>query len=422
MVTKPGEPALPLAVINVTPNDSRLVLRGIGYRGGTFVDSGPVVPFTGAATTESRGVHVPFLSPVFYPSTMWTPNYFGALAGNGGTQLLVTPAQYRAASVADGTSTQRKHDKINLRLFYSGNLSQAALSDAPSIVAVDAQLDAAGVEFTAQVVGDPLASIYQVWVTYTGGVSNAWESLDLAQCTKSVLTNSLPAACGTTEDSRLWKGRLSSPPANMKYFVQAANGVGLVSRNDNFGAYFGIASVTPTATTLALVSPPSSATVGDSPSVTAKLTYAGGVGMAGKLISVGVGGAARLGITGSDGSVSDQDAGGGQSRQLPDHRGIRRRRGLPAVVRVVALDHQQGRGDADGAAGERDDGRHQHFRGSRRYGCRTAAGTGGVHRDRWGWHDDHRLRDHRLSRQRDVPATVGAAPGQLQGDPGVVRR
>ena len=131
VVTKPGEPALPLAVVNVTPNDPRLVLRGIGYRGGTYVDSGPLVPFTGAATTESRGVHVPFLSPVFYPSTMWTPNYFGALAGNGGTQLLVTPVQHRAANVVDGTSTQRKHTGMNLRLFYSGNLSQAALSDAP---------------------------------------------------------------------------------------------------------------------------------------------------------------------------------------------------------------------------------------------------------------------------------------------------
>ena len=182
VVTKPGEPALPLAVINVTPNDPRLVLRGIGYLGGTFVDSGPVVPFTGAATTESRGVHVAFLSPIFYPSTMWTPNYFGALAGNGGTQLLVTPVQYRAANVVDGTSTQRRHSGMNLRLFYSGNLSQAALSDAPSIVAIDAQRDAAGVAFAAQVVGDPAASIYQVWVTFTGDGTNAWTSLDLSQC------------------------------------------------------------------------------------------------------------------------------------------------------------------------------------------------------------------------------------------------
>ena len=299
VVTKPGEPALPLAVVNVTPTDPSFVLRGIGYRGGSYVDSGPLVPFTGAATTESRGVHVPFLSPVFYPSTMWTPNYFGALAGNGGTQLLVSPVQYRAASVADGTSTQRRHTGMNLRLFYSGNLSQAALSDAPSIVAVDAQQDATGVTFSAQVVGDPAAAIYQVWVTYTGDGGNAWTSLDLSQC-----VSPLPAVCGASEDSRLWKGRLASPPANLKYFVQAANGVGLVSRNDNVGAYFGIASLTPAATTLALVAPPASAIVGDSPTVTARLTYAGGVGLAGKIVAVGAGGASRLGTTGSDGSVT----------------------------------------------------------------------------------------------------------------------
>jgi hypothetical protein len=113
---------------------------------------------------------------------LWTPNYFGALAGNGGTQLLVSPVQYRAASVTDGTSTQRRHTGMNLRLFYSGNLSQAALSDAPSIVAVDAQQDSTGVTFTAQVVGDPAAAIYQVWVTYTGDGVGTWTSLDLSQC------------------------------------------------------------------------------------------------------------------------------------------------------------------------------------------------------------------------------------------------
>ena len=138
-----------------------------------------------------------------------------------------------------------------------------------------------------------------MWVTYTGDGTNAWTSLDLSQCVAP-----LPAACGASEDSRLWKGRLSSPPANIKYFVQAVNGVGLVARNDNFGAYFGIASLTPTATTLALVAPPSSAIVGDSPTVTARLTYAGGAALAGKMVAVGAGGAARLGTTGSDGSVT----------------------------------------------------------------------------------------------------------------------
>ena len=304
MVTKPGEPALPLAVIDVTPNDSGLVLRGIGYRGGAYADSGPLNAFTGAPATESRGAHVAFLSPVFYPTTMWTPNYFGALSGSGGTQLLVTPAQYRAASVVDGTSTQRTHTAINLRLFYSGNVSKAALSDAPSIVAVDAQRDISDVIVAAQVVGDPAAAIYQVWVTYTGDGANAWTSLDLDQCVRSGTANLLPTVCGTTDDSRVWKGRITGAPASPKLFVQAVNGVGLVARNDNLGAFFGISSVTPTATTMALVAPPSSATVGDSPTVTAKLTYGGGVGVSGKVVAVGVGGATRLGTTGSDGSVT----------------------------------------------------------------------------------------------------------------------
>ena len=77
--------------------------------------------------------------PLFPPAFLWSPNYFGALAGSGGTELLVTPAQHRAANLTDGTSTQRKFTGFGLRLYYSGNLSQAALSEAPSIVGVDAQ-------------------------------------------------------------------------------------------------------------------------------------------------------------------------------------------------------------------------------------------------------------------------------------------
>ena len=90
VVTNPAEPALPLDVVNVTPTDSSVVLRGVGFRGGTFADS-TVVPLTGAPTTELRGVHAPFVSPVFFPMRLATVNYFGALGGSGGTNLLVTP-------------------------------------------------------------------------------------------------------------------------------------------------------------------------------------------------------------------------------------------------------------------------------------------------------------------------------------------
>ena len=242
-------------------------------------------------------MHVSFLSPVFYPNTLWTPNYFGALAGNGGTQLLVSPVQYRAASVADGTSTQRRHTGMNLRLFYSANLSQAALSDPPSIIAVDAQPDATGVTFSAQVIGDPAAAIYQVWIIYTG----RRQHLDLARL-ESVRRPAAGQFCAS-EDSRLWKGRLASPPANLKYFVQAVNGVGLVAFEDNGGGYFGLTAATPAATTNALVIPAVTAAIGDSVDFTTKLTIAG-VPVAGRTVTVSVGGVSQLGITGADGSVT----------------------------------------------------------------------------------------------------------------------
>ena len=118
----------------------------------------------------------------------------------------------------------------------------------------------------------------------------------------------LPAACGTTEDSRLWKGRLAVLPAELQYVVQAANGLGLVSLDDNRGSYYRLAGATPAvATTLALVSPPAAGTFGDSPTVTARLTQtAGGAPIAGKTVTIGIGGSAAIGTTGADGRVTLQ--------------------------------------------------------------------------------------------------------------------
>ena len=179
------------------------------------------MPLPGAPTTELRGVHAPFVSPVFFPMRLATVNYFGALGGSGGTKLLVTPAQHRIADGALGTSTLRRYSNLDLRLFYSGNLTGASLSDAPSIVGVEAEAASGGVDFTAEVIGDPKAAIHTVWVTTTAG-NGAWSSLDLAQ----------------QSDSRLWKGHLAGASANVEFVVQAANGLGLVSLDDNRGAYY----------------------------------------------------------------------------------------------------------------------------------------------------------------------------------------
>ena len=297
VLTRPGEPVLPLASINVTPTDPNVVLRGVGFRGGTYADSAPIIPFSGAAATEIRSPHVAFASPVFYPARMWNPNYFGALAGNGGTQLLVTPAQHRVVDVVAGTSTQRKFTGLNVQLFYSGNLSKAALSEAPIITSVEEERQGADVVFTAQVVGDPAAAIHQVWITYTRTTGTTWTSFDLKQC---VLP--LPLDC-TAEDSRVWKGRLAGAPSDLKYMAQAVSGVGLVALDDNRGAYYGISAVNQSAPTLALVSLPSSAVVGDSVDVKTKLAV-GGAGVAGKIVTVALGGITQIGTTASDGTVT----------------------------------------------------------------------------------------------------------------------
>ena len=53
----------------------------------------------------------------------------------------------------------------------------------------------------------------------------------------------------------------------------------------------------------ALVSPPTSAMVGDSVSITSKLTFAG-VPVAGKTVIVSIGDMTQVGTTGADGSVT----------------------------------------------------------------------------------------------------------------------
>ena len=309
VVTNPAEPALPLEIVNVTPINSAQVLRGVGLRGATYSDS-TVFPLTGAPTTELRGVHTPFSSPVFFPMRLWTSNYFSALSGGNGTNLLVTPAQHRALDATN--STLRQYSELGLRLFYSDltaitdpDNKAAFLSDAPTIVRVDTLPSGTDTTFSAQVVGDPAAAIHQVWVTYTGGAggSGTWASLDLQQCVAP-----LPPECGTTSDSQYWKGEVATAtlPADTKYIVQAASGTGLVSLDDNLGRYYSVGATAPVATTIAFTPPvPTSAAFGDSLLITAALS-AGGSPLAGEVVTIAAGSAARTGTTDGGGSVTVQ--------------------------------------------------------------------------------------------------------------------
>ncbi len=253
-LSRPGEPVLPLLAKDVTPRDATgtplvTVLRGVGFRGGTFRDQQGVFPLTGTPATEYRGSVVAFQSPVFHPVEFWNVNYFGAIcsAEQGTTRLNLFPAQYRTAAGDPATGTRRIFSSVDLRLFYSGNVDSyetpgnpeserdtPALADAPAIVLVTDEVDGDDVTVHAQVVGSPAAGIQAVWITYMiepaapTGSDVSWLPVDLVR--------------DDPGDQRLWSGTLSLPASvgvsRMRYAVHAVNGVGLVTSDWNRGAFY----------------------------------------------------------------------------------------------------------------------------------------------------------------------------------------
>jgi hypothetical protein len=246
VVTNPDEPAIPLETRDVTVSGE--VLRGVGFLAGSYADE-TLVPLTGAPAdpqNQIRGIHRGFASPVFYPMRLWSPNYFDALDG-GTTNLLVTPAQHRATGANDGTAILRKYSNLDLRLFYSHYTGDSAESGAPTITGVEAIVAGGDVTFNAHVVGDPSAGIQQTWVTYTGD-ADAWQSVDLVQ---------------DPIDSTRWSKTMTLPTAltgrSIGFIVQAVNGVGLVSLDDNGGRLYGIGLAEQTIT----FAPPATKTLDD---------------------------------------------------------------------------------------------------------------------------------------------------------------
>jgi len=306
VLSNPGEPVLPLMVRNVTAPDNDLVLRGVGFRGGAYTDIPNVRALTGAPTTEIRSVHTPYLSDIFFPTQPWSVNYLEALARGGvTTRLAVTPAQFKSTSPGSETNTLRQYSDINFRLYYSNNTESfdaegtPALSAAPVIAQVSAPIRPEGVNFRMRVIGDPVAGIQEVWVTYTVCSSDTpcngtWQSLNLTQ---------------NSADSTLWEGLfdLGDTPENVRYIVQAVNGVGLVSMATNLGGYYipGMEENELLATALSLDPPAAtSGRYGAEATFSATLTDEAGNELEGQAIIFGLGSQTGIGVTGSDGRAS----------------------------------------------------------------------------------------------------------------------
>jgi hypothetical protein len=300
VVVNPAEPVLPLESLNVGVADT--VLRGVGFRGGEFTDLPNILPLTGAATTEIRGVHPPFVSSVFYPMQPYQVNYFGQLVEgmSGAVQLNVTPAQFLSDNAASLTGTLRRFDVLDFRLYYSDYIAQSqvtgnvpALAAPPAITQVNAFLGEDSVTFQARVTGDVAAGIQEVWVTYTGSgaMAGLWQSIDLVQ---------------SANDSTVWTATLplnGIPADEVRFMVQAANGVGLVSAATNWGAYYsgaGTAEGDLLETAVTLQSPPTSGAYSTEISVSAQLT-ADGEPVANQFLSFRVGPQTRTVLTDESG-------------------------------------------------------------------------------------------------------------------------
>ncbi len=290
VVNNPVEPILPLEVRNVAAD--ALVLRGVGFRSGAYTDLSAVLPLTGAAVTEIRGVHANFISEVFYPVRPWNLNYFGALCGSESqnTRLMVIPAQFKSDSSTAETGTLREFTSMNFRLFYSANVSTYTYSDGstatpasaapPTLSGIQGTTGPAGdtVALSVHAVGDPSAGMQTVWVTYTalsGPNQGLWQSIDLTQ---------------NTQDSTLWTGQLplnGTPSQDIRFIVQAVNGVGTVALDTRLGAYYypdefdtgSTAQLAPTSVTL--LAAQAQGAYGTQASFTARLTDSGGNPLAG---------------------------------------------------------------------------------------------------------------------------------------------
>ncbi|HET7089767.1 MAG TPA: Ig-like domain-containing protein [Anaerolineae bacterium] len=297
-VSNPGEPVLPLESRDVSVPG--LALRGVGFRGGSFTDLPDILPFLSAATTELRAAHAPFLSDVFYPIRPWNVNYFDALSGGAGvTRLDVIPAQVQSGAPGASTVTLRQFDDMSFRLYYSSHTASysngnvPALAAAPSIVRVLGIPGDGNVTFHVNVVGSPGAGMQEAWITFTalsGPYAGRWQSLDLAQ---------------SLTDSTLWTATLplaGTPAGDIRYIVQAVNGVGLVGLDTNKGAYYIPGNVTePTEpAVLEFQSAPSSGTYGARATFSAKLT-SDGMPLGGQRVVFRLGPQSRLAFTDNTG-------------------------------------------------------------------------------------------------------------------------
>jgi hypothetical protein len=305
VVAVPGEPVRPLESFNVTRPEG--FVRGIGFRGGNYTDLAGFIPFTGAPATGTRGVHGQFSTEVFYPARPWNLNQMGVVCdGDGIADLNTFPAQFRSDGIETLTGTLRRYDQMQFTVFYCPSVAETALANPPAFNVVASTVSPTAVTFAIEVAATVGAGVQEVWVTYTGLPGSPhygkWQSLTLTPPT------------GATAGIGTWTGTLPLNGADaslIRFIVQAANGIGAVAANTNFGRYFTPGTSTldglgtlGSPTTVTLIAPvPTSGNYRATAPLSARLTT-GGAPLTGKRIRFRIGPAIQSVVTDATGLAS----------------------------------------------------------------------------------------------------------------------
>jgi alpha-tubulin suppressor-like RCC1 family protein/N-acetylneuraminic acid mutarotase len=296
----PMKPVLPRHLVNV--HRANEVARGIVLLSADYHDLASFRPYVELPFTETRKLLPHYYNQVFTPVLPFSLNSLGS------TQTLVTtPFQYRS----DGnnpTGTGRVYDGLNLRVYYSDVIGDAALAAAPSILST--RVTTVGprvqVEVTMNALVDP--GIDTVWATYTstgGTLYGRWASLALTPVPGTLLPKG--ASLIRTYSGEIDPG--SGGAESVRLWIQAVGGNGLVSYATNNGAYYQVVTETATAiapktaTTIEWLSGPvpSPAPFGSTVAAQARLQDANGVGVAGKRLTFRLGQASVAATTDTTG-------------------------------------------------------------------------------------------------------------------------
>ncbi|HMO56236.1 MAG TPA: right-handed parallel beta-helix repeat-containing protein [Roseiflexaceae bacterium] len=303
VVVNPLEPIMPLEVYDVTLPGQ--VLRGVGFRGGSYTDVSGITPFTGAPASELSTGNIGFITDVAYPVKFWGSNLFAAISG-GRTRLMITPAQYLSENLVSNSGSMRLYNSLTFRTFYvnenwpngPANLTTAAVAAAPDIVRVTStQLTGGNIALRVRVVGDESAGIQQVWITYTDPAApfpRTWQSIDLQR---------------SLSEPEFWETPAGGVaiPASAVFMVQAANGTGLVTLDTNGGSYYPVVTppaAAPTDVALELLAAPSNGIYARELTVSARLRTVGGAApVAGQYVALSIGNQRQYGVTNAAGEV-----------------------------------------------------------------------------------------------------------------------